>query len=114
MSRYKKHPKPSPETRDEAMKIALGTQRPGQTKEQTKLIAQGIQKGIDLFKKQHKAKARELDRQRNKHSRETTQHTDPDMQQAGIHYRQHWLPWLLLVITWIAIAFYLVFINVLN
>jgi len=110
MSRYKKHPKPSPETRDEAMKIALGTQRPGQSREQTKLIAQGIQKGIDLYKKQQKAKARELDRQRNKHSRETTQLADPDMQVPGtIHYRQHWLPWLLLVITWLAIALYLVF-----
>ncbi|MBT8439031.1 MAG: DUF2956 domain-containing protein, partial [Gammaproteobacteria bacterium] len=43
MPRYRKHPKPSPETREEAMKIARGTQRPGQTKEQTKLIAQGIQ-----------------------------------------------------------------------
>ena len=95
------------------MKIALGTQRPGQSKEQTKLIAQGIQKGIDLFKKQQKAKARELDRQRNKHSRETTQHADPDMQEAGtFHYRQHWLPWLLLVITWLAIALYLVFFGI--
>jgi len=113
MSRYKKHPKPSPETRDEAMKIALGTQRPGQSREQTKLIAQGIQKGIDLYKKQQKAKARELDRQRNKHSRETTQLADPDMQVPGtIHYRQHWLPWLLLVITWLAIALYLVFFGI--
>ncbi|MGD8311976.1 MAG: DUF2956 family protein [Gammaproteobacteria bacterium] len=33
-------------THDEAMRIARGTQRPGQTKEQTKLDAQGIQKGI--------------------------------------------------------------------
>ena len=34
------------------MKIARSTQRPGQTKEQTKLIAQGIQKGIDQYKAQ--------------------------------------------------------------
>ncbi len=115
MSRYKKHPKPSPETRDEAMKIARGTQRPGETKEQTKLIAQGIQKGIDLYKKQQKAKARELDRQRNKRSKEKTQHVDPDTQEPGaIRYRQHWLPWLLLVITWLAIALYLVFFGILN
>ena len=115
MSRYKKHPQPSPETRDEAMKIALGTQRPGQTKEQTKLIAQGIQKGIDLYKKQHKAKARELDRQRNKPSRENTQHADSGSQEPGAtRYRQHWLPWLLLVISWLAIALYFVFPGVLN
>jgi len=111
MSRYTKHPKPSPETRDEAMKIARGTQRPGQTREQTKLIAQGIQKGIDLYKKQQKAKSRELDRQRNKQSREKS-HLDPDLQESNaIHYRQHWLPWLLLVITWLAIVFYLVFFD---
>jgi hypothetical protein len=113
MSRYKKHPKPSPETRDEAMKIALGTQRPGQSREQTKLIARGIQKGIDLYKKQQKAKARELDRQRNKKSRESTQYGDPATQVTGaVRYRQHWLPWLLLVITWLAIALYLVFFGI--
>jgi len=114
MSKYTKHPKPSPETRDEAMKIARGTQRPGQTREQTKLIAQGIQKGIDLYKKQQKAKSRELDRQRNKQPREKS-HLDSDLQESDtIHYRQHWLPWLLLVITWLAIVFYLVFFNILN
>ena len=114
MSRYTKHPKPSPETRDEAMKIARGTQRPGQTKEQTKLIAQGIEKGIDLYKKQQKARIRELDRQRNKKSRETA-HLDPDLQEPGaIHYRQHWLPWLLLVLTWLAILIYLVFFDILD
>lgn len=114
MSRYTKHPKPSPETRDEAFKIARGTQRPGQTKEQTKLIAQGIQKGIDLYKKQQNAKSRELDRQRNKQSREMA-HMDPDPQEPGaIRYRQHWLPWLLLVLTWLAILIYLVFFDILD
>ena len=110
MSRYTKHPKPSPETRDEALKIARGSQRPGQTKEQTKLIAQGIQKGIDLYKKQQKAKSRELDRQCNKKSREKS-HMDPD---GAIRYRQHWLPWLLLAITWLAIVFYFVPFDRLN
>lgn len=110
MSRYTKHPKPSPETRDEAMKIARGTQRPGQTKEQTKLIAQGIQKGIDQYKKQQKAKSRELDRQRNKRPRDKTQNLDTHDPGAN-HYRQHWLPWLLLVITWLAITLYLVFLQ---
>ncbi|HSN24293.1 MAG TPA: DUF2956 family protein, partial [Methylomicrobium sp.] len=52
--------KPSQQTQEEALKIARGTQRPAQTKEQTRLIAQGIQKGIDLYKKQQKEKARDL------------------------------------------------------
>lgn len=42
-----KYDKISPETQQEAMKIARANQKPGQTKEQTQLIAQGIQKGID-------------------------------------------------------------------
>ena len=110
MSRYKKNPKPSPETRDEAMKIARGTQRPGQTKEQTRLIAQGIQKGIDQYKKQQKAKARELDRQRNKLSKGKSLHANRDtLERFEIQYRQHWLPWLLLVITWVLIALYALF-----
>jgi Flp pilus assembly protein TadB len=115
MSRYTKQPKPSPETRDEAMHIARGTQRPGQTKEQTKLIAQGIQKGIDQYKKEYKAKVRELDRQRQKLSRKKPDHAEHDSQQADEKpRRQHWLPWLLLVITWAGIAIYFAFLRVLN
>jgi hypothetical protein len=108
MSRYTKHPKPSPETRDEAMHIARATQRPGQTKDQTKLIAQGIQKGIDQYKKEYKTKVRELDRQRQKLSSKKSDHAENDTRESVvIRYRQHWLPWLLLVISWIAIAIYL-------
>ncbi len=112
MSRYKKNPKPSAETRDEAITIARGTQRPEQTKEQTKLIAQGIQKGIDQYKKQQKAKARELDRQRHKQARKEDRHASSGTQAAvTIRYRQHWLPWLLLVMTWISIALYLAYMT---
>ena len=39
-----KYDKISPETQQEAMKIARANQKPGQTKEQTQLIAQGIRK----------------------------------------------------------------------
>ena len=40
----------SEQTKEETLKIARGTQKPGQTKEQTKLIAQDIQKGIEHYK----------------------------------------------------------------
>ena len=60
MPKYKKLQQPSTETIDESMKIARATQKPNQTKEQTKLIAQGIQKGIAEYKKQQKGKARDL------------------------------------------------------
>ncbi len=44
MSKPNQQTSPSPETQAEALNIARATQKPGQTKEQTKLIAQGIQK----------------------------------------------------------------------
>jgi hypothetical protein len=36
----------------EATRLAKSIQTPGQTKEQTKLIAKGIEKGIALYKQQ--------------------------------------------------------------
>lgn len=65
MPKYSKNKKVSEKTEEDALKIARATQRPGQTKEQTRLISQGIQKGIDHYKKQQKAKARELDKKLN-------------------------------------------------
>lgn len=49
---------------DAAMRVARGIQSPGQTKEQTRLIAQGIAKGIAQYKKQQNEKARERDKAR--------------------------------------------------
>jgi hypothetical protein len=45
MAKYSKKHLLSEKSKDDAMKIARGTQKPGLTKEQTKLIAQGIHKG---------------------------------------------------------------------
>ena len=44
--------KHSQEVQTEAIKVAKSIQKPKQTKEQTKLIAQGIEKGIAEYKKQ--------------------------------------------------------------
>jgi hypothetical protein len=104
----KNYQKPSPQTQEEALKIARGTQRPAQTKEQTKLIAQGIQKGIDQYKKQQKEKAREL----NKRLKKTAYQGMPPVpanspsSQEKIVYKHHWLPWLLLGLTWLGIGVY--------
>ncbi len=56
----------SEQTEQQAFDIAKATQRPNQTKEQTKLIAKGVEKGIAEYKKRQKAKARELDKKRKK------------------------------------------------
>ena len=97
----------SDSSQDEALRIARGTQRPGQTKEQTKLIAQGIQKGIEQYKKQQNARARELDK---KLKKARQQHPAPEAHEIEIPekliYRQHWLPWLLLFLSWSALAAY--------
>jgi hypothetical protein len=55
--------------REEALRMARATQTPGQTKEQTKLIARGIEKGVALYKQQQKDKARERDKARKKEQR---------------------------------------------
>lgn len=104
----KNYQKPSPQTQEEALKIAKAAQRPAQTKEQTRLIAQGIQKGIDQYKKQQKEKARELNKRLKKASPQTGQSAQTESQQIPerIVYRQHWLPWLLLGLTWLGITIY--------
>ncbi|MGR8942442.1 MAG: DUF2956 family protein, partial [Gammaproteobacteria bacterium] len=76
-----RYQKPSPQTQEEALKIAKGTQRPAQTKEQTRLIAQGIQKGIDLYKKQQKEKARELNKKLKRASQQGEHPVQTDVQQ---------------------------------
>lgn len=108
----KHYQKPSPQTQEEALKLAKSTQRPAQTKEQTKLIAQGIQKGIDLYKKQQKEKARAQNKVLKKLSRQKERDRDnePEALPIDIVYRQHWLPWLLLIFSWIGFVLY-VFMN---
>jgi len=54
----------SPPFLEEAKALARAHQKPGQTKEQTRLIAQGIAKGIEQYKRQQSAKARERDKSR--------------------------------------------------
>lgn len=109
MSKYSQRHQPSVETQEEAMKIARSTQQPGQTKEQTKLIAQGIQKGIQQYKKQLKAKSRELDKKSRKIAEKQRAGAADFHEKEVIRYRQHWLPWVLLALTWMGIAVFFYF-----
>ena len=114
MAKNSKYQKVSPQTEEEAVKAAKATQRPGQTKEQTKLIAQGIQKGIDHYKKQQKAKARELNKKLHKVSQlqtDSANNSDEAVTEESIVYKQALLPWILLIISWAGFAafyFYIV------
>lgn len=96
----------SPETKEEATRVAKSVQKPGQTKEQTRLIASGIQKGIEQYKKQHKAKSRELDKRLKSAQKQSASLPNSNVE-TQIVYRQHWLPWGLLVLSWLAAGFYL-------
>jgi hypothetical protein len=107
MAKYSKKHQLSETSPDEAMRIARGTQRPGQTKEQTKLVAQGIQKGIEQYKKQQNAKTRELDKKLKKVNQQLASPEAREIElKERLVYRQHWLPWVLLVLSWLAMAAY--------
>ncbi|VXA77891.1 MULTISPECIES: DUF2956 domain-containing protein [Aeromonas] len=103
-----KYDKISPETQQEAQKIARANQKPGQTKEQTQLIAQGIQKGIDEYKKQMKARAREASRQKKLQTKAKQQPQVGHEEEGDIELvevsRQHPLPWILLLLSWVGFA----------
>ncbi|CAM3858895.1 MULTISPECIES: DUF2956 domain-containing protein [Aeromonas] len=103
-----KYDKISPETQQDALKIARANQKPGQTKEQTQLIAQGIQKGIDEYKKQMKARAREASRQKKLQSKAKQQPHAEQVEESEIELvevsRQHPLPWILLLLSWLGFA----------
>ncbi len=69
--------KVSPEVEIQAMKIARGTQKMGQTKEQTKLIAQGIEKGNAIYKKSHGRKTSKIDQKHKvRHHAQVQTHAD--------------------------------------
>lgn len=98
----------SPETQDEAMAIAKKTQKPGQSKEQTRLIALGIQKGIAEYKKMAKTKQRELNKASKKKKNQPVTAAEELQQPVVINPRNNRLPWLLLALSWIAFAGYLI------
>lgn len=102
---------PSVETQQEAMKIAKATQKPGQTKEQTKLVAQGIEKGIALYKKQQKEKKRQADKaqkkqKRAKSSEPAANHVSVESDDTASTPRSCVLPWALLAISWVGFIAY--------
>lgn len=95
--------KVSAEVQTKAQQIANGTKKPGQTKDQTKLIAQGIEKGIAEYKKQHKAKLRQQDKQKKqalKASLASSTTEDDSENQQPTNPKGAFVPWVLLVISW--------------
>lgn len=94
----------SPETQDEALAMAKKVQKPGQTKEQTKLIALGIQKGIAEYKKLAKSKQREADKAKKK--KVPSNETESDIDSNDDRSASSWLPWALLALSWVGFVSY--------
>ena len=95
----------SKETQEQAMKVAKGIQRPSQTKEQTKLISQGIEKGIAEYKKQQNKKYREQDKKRKVNLKSRVD--KPEVVELS-NLETDRLPWVLLVLSWIGfVSWYL-------
>ena len=104
----------SKETYDEALNLARSLQRPGQSKEETKMIAQGIQRGLEQYKKLHSAKTRELDKRVKKMKRAAEQKEENMSvandgalgEQTSGSMRGSRLPWMLLALSWVVFAGY--------
>ena len=111
MAKNKRYEKVSPQTQEEAMKVAKATQRPGQTKEHTKLIAQGVEKGINHYKKQQKEKSRELNKKLHKVGQQLIapdKENDKAVQDITV-YKHSFLPWALLILSWLGGGAYFVY-----
>ncbi len=112
MAKYSKKHRLAEKSKDDSLKIARGTQKPGQTKEQTKLIAQGIQKGIQIYKKKQSEKTRELDKKLNKVSAlRASQETSTEQVVEPVVVKGKLLPWVLLVLSWLCFLVYVVFVK---
>ena len=99
--------KVSPQVEADAMRIAKGRQKEGQTKEQTKLIAQGIQKGVAEYKKQQNIKLRAIDKQR-KQTLKLRENDNPEIPVELVQSNsREFLPWILLVLSWIGFVAYI-------
>jgi hypothetical protein len=103
-------PKHSQEIQTEALKTAKSIQKPNQTKEQTKLISQGIEKGIAEYKKQQGKKSRERDKTKKsllkeKANLEKQALSNTDQIQSKNKILPH-LPWVLLGLSWAGFIFY--------
>ncbi|MCK5818443.1 MAG: DUF2956 domain-containing protein [Psychromonas sp.] len=101
--------KVSTEVQEEALIITKKIQKEGQTKEQTKLIVQGIQKGIAEYKKSAKNKQRKLDKYNKKMKAEFEHKQEMKTTGEDVKLKIKILPWVLLGLSWLGFITYLVY-----
>jgi hypothetical protein len=100
-----KQKKDARDIRAEALKIANTIKTEGQTTVETKAIANGIQRGMELFLRQQSERTRDLDKRTKKVKQLANQLTqkksDDDIEEIVVTQKQPLLPWALLGVSWI-------------
>jgi hypothetical protein len=100
-----KQKKDARDIRAEALKIANSIKVEGQTTAETKAIATGIQRGMELFLRQQSEKTRDLDKRVKKVKQLTTKLTQDksadEKEEITIVKPSPRLPWILLAASWV-------------
>jgi Protein of unknown function (DUF2956) len=100
-----KQKKDARDIRADAAKITNAIKIDGQTSAETRAIANGIQRGMELFLRQQSEKARELDKRTKKvkqlANQLTQQKPDEEKEVVSTQQKQPLLPWILLIASWI-------------
>jgi len=90
--------------RAEALKIANSIKVEGQTSVETKAIANGIQRGMELFLRQQSEKTRDLDKRVKKVKQlatKLTQEKPEEVSEEIVNEQTSRLPWILLAASWV-------------
>jgi hypothetical protein len=99
-----KQKKDARDIRVEALKIANTIKTEGQTPVETRAIANGIQRGMEIFLRQQSEKSRDLDKRTKKVKQlatKLTQNKPADEKAAPVNMQtSSKLPWVLLGISW--------------
>lgn len=100
-----KQKKDARDIRAEALKIANTIKTEGQTSVETKAIANGIQRGMELFLRQQSEKTRDLDKRAKKVKQLASkltqdQHAD-EKEVVANEQAASKLPWILLAASWV-------------
>ena len=101
MAKHSRSKKEDRDIRAEAQKIASMQKIDGQTKEQTKLIAKGIQKGIEHYLRQSSEKSRDLDRRTKALKKKESNAEVSSVEIEKVVYRHSIYPWVGLVVSWL-------------
>ncbi len=99
-----KQKKTARDLRAESIKIANTIKTEGQTPVETKAIANGIQRGMEIFLRQQSEKTRELDKRVKKvkqlSNQLTQQKSGDESEEVSNAPVQSRLPWVLLALSW--------------